>query len=43
MVVQMEGVSSVDGAVWRCRKVRETGKGRKSLPTATATTSSNTF
>ena len=33
------GVSSV----WRCRKVRRRGKGPKSLPTATATTSSNTF
>ena len=43
MVVQMGGVSSVDGAVWRCRKVRRRGKGRKSLPTATTTASSNTF
>ena len=33
------GVSSV----WRCRKVRRRGKGPKSLPRATATTSSNTF
>ena len=43
MVVQMGGVSSVDGAVWRCRKVRRRGKGCKSLPTATTTASSNTF
>ena len=30
----MGGVSSVDGTVWRCRKVHRRGKGRKSLPTA---------
>jgi len=29
----MGGVPSVDSAVWRCRKVRVRGKGRKSLPT----------
>ena len=32
MVVQMGGVSSVDDAVWRCRKVRGRGKDAKVCP-----------